>query len=104
MKEEEILRQIRVLLHSIAPEAQVILYGSRARGNAREDSDWDILILIDGERIEQEDFDKIAYPLIEFGWTIGEMISPKLYTFNDWKRRYFTPFYKNVEHDGINLL
>lgn len=104
MREEKILEQIRTTLRVVAPDAKAMLFGSRARGDAREDSDWDILILIDKERVGNEDFDKIAYPLIEFGWSVGEAINPKLYTMKEWLKRHFTPFYKNVEHDGIVLL
>ncbi len=31
----------------IDPKADIILYGSRARGDERPDSDWDILVLTD---------------------------------------------------------
>lgn len=100
---EFILGKIKETLQQVAPGAKLILFGSRARNEAREDSDWDILILIDKEKLKNEDYDTIAYPFFELGWTIGEMINPVLYTFNEWKKRSFTIFHKNVEEEGIVL-
>ncbi len=87
----------------MAPDAKAVLFGSRARNDAREDSDWDILILVNKDKIRNDDFDTIAYPLFELGWNIGEMIHPILYTFSDWKKRSFTIFHKTVEEEGIAL-
>ena len=67
------------------------------------ESDWDILILLDKSRIYNEDFDRVAYPLVELGWKIGADINPLIYTYTDWQRRSFTLFYKNVEQEGIEL-
>jgi len=103
MTREEILQSIKVILHSVVPDGKVILFGSRARGDAREDSDWDLLILLDKSKIEPSDFDKISYPLYELGWQEGEQFSPKLYTVKEWLKRSFTPFYKNIEKEGIVL-
>ena len=61
--------------HVLPKGAEVILFGSRARGDARVDSDWDILILIDGERATCEDFEKFAYPFVDYGWSVGEQIN-----------------------------
>ena len=101
--QEYILSEIKKPLQIVAPNAKAMLFGSRARNDAREDSDWDILILIEKDKIRNEDFDSIAYPLIELGWNIGEMINPVLYTFSDWKKRSFTIFHKNVEEEGIAI-
>lgn len=101
--QEYILSEIKKTLQVVAPSAKAMLFGSRARNDAREDSDWDILILIEKDKIRNEDFDSIAYPLIELGWNIGEMINPVLYTFNDWNKRSFTIFHKNVEEEGIAI-
>ena len=76
--QEYILSEIKKTLQIVAPNAKAMLFGSRARNDAREDSDWDILILIEKDKIRNEDFDSIAYPLIELGWNIGEMINPCL--------------------------
>jgi predicted nucleotidyltransferase len=67
------------------------------------DSDWDMLILVDREKINIADYQKVAYPLFDLGWEFDIYISPKMYTKNGWNKRSFTPFYKNVEADGIVL-
>ena len=100
---EYILNAIKEELRKVAPNAKAILFGSRARGDNDEDSDWDILILIDKANLVPTDYDTISYPLYELGWRLDEKISPKLYTLNDWLKRNFTPFYKNVEEEGIVL-
>ena len=66
-------------------------------------TDWDILILVDKSRLEPSDYDDIAYPLVEFGWTINECISPVMYTLKDWLKYSFTPFFHNVKKEGIEL-
>ncbi len=45
---EDLLRKVKEALEEIEPSAEIYLYGSRARRDNREDSDWDFLILIDG--------------------------------------------------------
>lgn len=38
-------------LHEIDPHAKAILFGSRARGTEHEGSDWDVLILLDNQKL-----------------------------------------------------
>ncbi len=100
----EILNSIKNMLPEVMPQGgKVLLFGSQARGEARHDSDWDLLILLPKDRIKNDDFDNVAYPLIEFGWSVGAEINPLLYTYSDWEKRNFTPFYKNVKKDSIEL-
>ncbi|NJK52260.1 MAG: nucleotidyltransferase domain-containing protein, partial [Leptolyngbyaceae cyanobacterium SU_3_3] len=43
---DTILTQVKQLIHQIEPDAEIILYGSRARSDATSDSDWDFLVLL----------------------------------------------------------
>ena len=47
---DKILNRIKEIIFKTDPTAQAYLYGSRARGTAKKDSDWDILILINQEK------------------------------------------------------
>jgi len=93
----------RVAREVLPEHSKLYLYGSRARGDASEDSDWDLLILLDKPNITLDDFN-VAYPFREAGWDMGEEINPQVYSMDEWKRYSFTPFYKNVEHDKQVLL
>jgi uncharacterized protein len=44
-----LLERITSVVHRIEPTAELALYGSQARGEATPESDWDILILLEGE-------------------------------------------------------
>jgi len=100
---KQILENIRSLKRQLIPNERLILFGSQARGDARPDSDWDLLLLLNKQEITLEDERLYAYPFTKLGWDFGAYFSVKLYSESDWERRSFTPFYKNVEQDGINI-
>ncbi|MDE7357755.1 MAG: nucleotidyltransferase domain-containing protein [Bacteroidales bacterium] len=101
----DVLQNIKDTLHLRLGETdKAYLYGSRARGMANANSDWDVLIVLDKYKITTEDYDEISYPLMALGWDLDQVISPMMYTKHDWEKSSFTPFYKNVQHDAIPLL
>ncbi len=99
-----IVSQIQTLGRRVVPkDSRLMLFGSRARGDFRPESDWDLLILLNKDKISANDYDTISYPFAELGWEIGEMIHPIIYTQSEWERKSFSPFYKNVMKEGIVL-
>lgn len=97
---------LRTIANHILPDgARLALYGSRARGDNRPDSDWDIHILVPGEeKLPLSAWDSFAWPFADEALKIGEIVNPRLYSFAGWNKRNFLPFYKNVEADKILIL
>ena len=102
MDTRTLIAKISQLVKAIEPQATVILYGSRARGDERHDSDIDLLVLLDQDRISPRDETRIKYPLYELEFETGYIISPLVLSRNDWENRHrITPFYQNVQTEGI---
>ena len=101
---QRIFQSIQQLKGKTLPkDGRLILFGSQARGDVSVESDWDLLMLLNKPRIEYEDFGRYAYPFVELGITFDEYFSVKQYTTEEWKQRKGTPFYKNVEKEGIEI-
>lgn len=102
--EKDILLMIKNSVKNIEPNATVILYGSYARGDNRDDSDIDLLILLEKDKITWQDEKKIKYPLYNIEFDTGKIISPMVLSKKDWGEKHrITPFYENVQHEGIIL-
>ena len=99
----QILENIRTLKRQLLPDDRMILFGSQARGDARPDSDWDLLVLLNSDSTSLDDEIRYSYPFTKLGWTHNVDFNVLLYTKNDWDKRHFMPFYKNVLTDGIEI-
>lgn len=104
MQQKELLDKIKKIVKRMYPDAKIILYGSRAKGNAQKDSDWDLLILIENDLSEKEKI-RIRYELFEIEWETDEVISSIIHSKSEWNNSIMqaTPFYQNVVHEGIEI-
>jgi uncharacterized protein len=101
---DQILQQIKKSVLASYPDATLILYGSYARGDNKKDSDIDILVLLDKEKITYADRSKIGDPLYDIQLETNILISPIIYPRNTWNTRLkVSPFHNNVTRDGIIL-
>lgn len=104
--QDEVFNRIRTEMCSLLPaDATALLFGSRARGTNREDSDWDVLILLNrnGE-VSWDDYDRIGYPVNMVFWQYGQDVNTIIQTRDEWNKKSFTPFYKNVMKDAITIV
>ncbi|MCD7937706.1 MAG: nucleotidyltransferase domain-containing protein [Tannerellaceae bacterium] len=99
-----ILENIRQIKRKVLPNDRLILFGSQARNEANEESDWDLLIILDKPKREPTDFDTYVYPFVELGWEFNEMINPLLYTTQEWEINKPSLFRKNVQTEGIEIV
>ena len=104
-KEQTMLELLKNKAREVMPSGvQVFLYGSRARGEAHSDSDWDILILVNTPRAGLDMYDTLAYPLTELGWDHNEVVVPVIYSRDEWNHPSSLLFRRNVEQDAIALV
>ena len=102
--EKLLLKKYNTAIKNIDPSAEIVLYGSRARGNAGAESDYDLLIITDKEAtLEREDvFRQQLFPIeIE----TGAVLTVFLINRREWDSPLFNamPFYQNVKKDGVLL-
>ncbi len=104
MDKNKILERIKNSVKATAPDATLILYGSYARGDNRPDSDIDLLVLVNKDKVTYEDRLKISSPLYRIELEIGVIISSFFYPKKEWETKHMaTPFYENVTREGIAL-
>jgi predicted nucleotidyltransferase len=104
MDKNELIEQIRQAVREVEPEAEIILYGSRSRGDAISESDWDFLILVDGP-MSDERTDRIRHRLYEIEWESGEVLSTIVRNLEEWNSDLYQamPFHQRVQQEGIRL-
>jgi predicted nucleotidyltransferase len=104
MEKELFQQKIKDIVLQENADAKVILYGSRARGSALQESDWDILVLLNKSNVSFKDEQKIRHKLFDIELETGETISTFVYAQKDWDTRLsVTPLFKNVQKEGIYL-
>lgn len=104
MRRTEIVSQIKEAIRNADPMATAILYGSEARGDARPDSDIDVLVLLEGDKRNFAKEEQISGELYNIELSSGVIISPMILLRKQWENRPFkTPFYVNVMNEGIRL-
>jgi len=100
----DLLRRCKSAVAQVVPDADLILYGSRARGDADDESDYDIVAVVDGpvDMALKDEMRAKVYPL---ELETGAMITLMVYSRKQWDSplQRATPFRRNVEREGVLL-
>ena len=83
----------------------IYLYGSCARGDSTDDSDIDVVAIVNGERLELQNklkdiWDQTAEMELDYDVIISPTVIPKD-EFDKYKA--VLPFYRNIEMEGVPL-
>ena len=104
-KNEKILLKIKELVNTTIPDSDIYLYGSRARGHFKAQSDWDLLILLNQQHLSFHFETEIMDAFYNLELETGEVISPLIYTKQDWIENHsYTALFENIQKDGKRLL
>ncbi|MFQ5596282.1 MAG: nucleotidyltransferase domain-containing protein, partial [Anaerolineae bacterium] len=81
-----------------------LLFGSRARGEAKPDSDMDVLLVM--SRADPEVRKEIRYLAVELWLEHDIYLSTRVWSQAHWRKleELQTLLYRNIRQDGINLL
>jgi len=103
-KATRLLNLVKNHVRKIAPNADIIFYGSRARGDERKYSDWDFLILVD-QPVKRDLKEKVQDSLYEIELDTDEVLSCIMRSKNEWNSGRYSvlPYKKNVEREGVLL-
>jgi predicted nucleotidyltransferase len=101
--DDPILKRLRAALDETygARIERVVLFGSRARGDAREDSDYDIAVFIKNHGALSDELHRLASISTDILLDTGAVISAKPFLAGAYRER--TGFMGDLRRDGIDL-
>ena len=101
-REKTVLDKFKTLLLKQVSLDKLILFGSRARGDAGRYSDIDVVVILKDDADEQ-DFDYVSNCAWEAGFEYGIVIVPIVFTKNEWENgpERYSLLAQAVEKEGV---
>ncbi|MBQ8311783.1 MAG: nucleotidyltransferase domain-containing protein [Clostridia bacterium] len=103
-----IIAQLRERLANVFPQEQfdIILFGSYARHDADDESDIDVMFLVDSSRqtIQEKHWqigEAAAEVLMDFGIVVSPIVENRAYYHANAD---LLPFFRNVQREGVRIV
>ncbi|HZH96310.1 MAG TPA: nucleotidyltransferase domain-containing protein [Flavisolibacter sp.] len=100
MNHKLFLGELKTLISSYDSKARVILFGSRARGDFKTDSDWDLLILTT-EKVTAGYRNNLIDLIFDLELKYSQQVSTLISTQKNWEEWEILPLYKNIAREGV---
>lgn len=99
---QEVTSKVKNAVKRFDPNAEVVLFGSRARGDYSSESDWDFLILTDS--VATNDYkDSLRDYLFDTELELEQVVSTIIKNKKDWFKSTVLPLFQNISEDGVKL-
>ncbi len=101
--DDPILKRLRVALDDLYGDRieRVVLFGSRARGEAGEDSDYDVAVFLRDLTDRWQELDRLADLRTDFLEDTGVFIDAKPYPAGAYRDR--TILMREIRREGVDL-
>ncbi len=103
-RDKRILEKLKTLLRERIPLHQLILFASRARGDAELYSDFDVVVIVDGA-VDEQTRDIVSDCTWEAGFADGLVIVPIVFGRQEWETgpERHSLLVKAVRAEGVPL-
>ncbi len=100
--DKALMAEVKSAIQDILSNAEILLYGSAARGTRGPESDYDILVLTDG-RLSDREKRGIERKLLDMELVHDIILSTAYHARTEWTRQHSLPFHSEVEKYGVLL-
>ena len=101
MEDIEVVREFKKRVLQFYPHSEIYFYGSRVKKTHRDDSDYDVLVLLD--TVDSTTRKKIYDIAWETGFEYDALIAPVLSIKEYFYSPDISPFLNNVKQYGLAL-
>lgn len=102
--EKKALQELKTRLHENFPEVEIILYGSKVKGDFDEESDIDALVLLN-ENVDdslREEIFSLSFKIeLKYDVIFGIIVESKVYWNSELAKAM--PIHWNIDKEGISV-